>query len=217
MIETDPFSDPTAPSYGVDPYQDLRQDTRSGYNNHQNQDYIRPLKDQDYIHPLKQKNWADEDYISKRDKAYVDEVVAEREAWNKMKRSPVESMGLNPIETREENNVIDTEELRRAREEELSQSKMPRASPSDLAPISVSTSPGDSDRLLRSYTHDRDSQLTGINFRRMAPPPEAIQCGFSEYQGGSTWEDVNKFREWEERDLRRVMEQQQHQPVRYYY
>jgi hypothetical protein len=171
--------------------------------------YVVPLEEQEMIKPTQPKN----NYVDPSD---VQGTQAMSNAWKEMKPSPVQTNGLQTIETtRIEEPSENPEMLKRKREMEDAQLRIPRCDPAALRPIDCNGRI-DNSRDVVSFKSLRDQDLQEVP--RGAPPPETVQCGFSEYQGGATWEDINRYRDQEMNTLLEIQEKQRsgNEPVYYY-
>ena len=171
--------------------------------------YVVPLEEQEMIKPTRPKN----NYVDPSD---VEGTQVMSNAWKEMKPSPVQTNGLQTIETtRIEEPSENPEVLKRKRQMEEAQLRIPPCDPSVLRPIDCNGRI-DNSRDVVSFKSLRDQDLQEVP--RGAPPPETVQCGFSEYQGGATWEDINRYRDQEMNTLLEIQEKQRSgtEPVYYY-
>lgn len=130
------------------------------------------------------------------------------------RRSPVDVVGLKTISTSQiEEPTRNPDDIKREREMEARMFAVPQASSAALKPIDVSRSDKGPDP--NSVRAERDADIS--NIRTTAPPPEAIRCGWREYQGGATWEDINRYRDYEMNELRQSQREQQNQAAPLYY
>ena len=136
-------------------------------------------------------------------------------AWQQMRPSPVQHRGLESIETsRVEEPTENPEYIKRQREAEYRQLRIPRSDPNSLQPVDCSNRGNGS--AIASFVNNRDRELDSV--QPDAPPPESVHCGWSEYQGGATWEDINRYRDQEMNTLLQIQEQQRAgtEPVYYF-
>lgn len=171
--------------------------------------YVIPLEEQELIQPTQPKN----NYVDPSD---YNGTQAMQNAWKEMKPSPVQTQGLRAIQTsRIEQPSENPENLKRQREREDAELRIPRADPNSLRPIDCNNRT-DNSPAVSSFKRARDQDLENVNVRD--PPPETVRCGWSEYQGGATWEDINRYRDQEMSSLRTIQEKQRldNEPVYYY-
>lgn len=176
----------------IDPYAQLQ--SRSLAHNEYDT-YVRPLPSQELIEDdHKRKQSSDEFYAAS-------------------KPSPVESNGLRPIRTsRVDEPTVDAALIKAQREREEQDFTIPRAAPGDLAPIKVQKEKGVSARRLKKMRRNeqRDMVATG-------PPPDTVNCGWSEYQGGATYEDIHNYRDYELGHLKEAQRAQTESGAPVYY
>lgn len=129
------------------------------------------------------------------------------------RRSPVETSGLVPIPTsRIDEPSKDPKEILAEREAEERTFVISQAPPGALDTIKVGKEKGPSARRIKKL-RKRDEK----KFHFDGPKPEQIKCGWSEYQGGATWQDINRYREHELDTLKQVQQQQATSGESYYY
>jgi hypothetical protein len=170
----------------------------------------------EYVHPLRSgetmvRPHPDLNHHDDEDGGYdpVADFIGEREAWERARLAGLRSVGLEPVRFVREA-AVDTDRMRREREREA-RDWAARCSDSDvdLRPIRVRPPPRGTPAEIHRLRRQRLRELQGIEVSAIDPPPESVRCGWSEYQGGSTWEDVVRFRASELAELRRVMRAQQ--------
>jgi hypothetical protein len=189
----------------TNPYSQLKHHELN-YNNFDS--YVVPLEEQELIHPEQPKN----NYI---DPSNLSGTQVMSNAWQQMKPSPVQARGLESIDTsRVEEPTENPEYIKRRREMEDQQLRIPRGDPNALRPINVSRT--DNSNQFASFKNERDRDMMEV--RVDGPPPETVRCGWSEYQGGATWEDINRYRDQEMNSLLEIQQQQRtgNEPVYYY-
>lgn len=185
---------PLVTSY-VDPYLNPDFSAHLQYNHYET--YVRPLQENNPLH---------------KDIETVDQLDTSLQP----RRSPVHTLGLETISTsRVEEPSQDPEEIKRQREMEERMFAVPRATPASMEPISVSNENKESDDLVKKLKSLRDSDLLSLTPKD--PPPEAIHCGWREYQGGANWKDITKYRDYELGQLRDEQRQQQRRQQQLYY
>lgn len=169
--------------------------------------YVRPLSERERLHAETSDDFrnATEEGVS----------VGFRERGFRPKMSPVDVPGLQPITSFDLGEPPKTpEEKKRERELQEEQLRPPRASEAAMKPISVSRAPGSD---VKNYMREREHALDDVTIRD--PPPEAIRCGWREYQGGATWQDITMYRDYELGHWQEEQRQQQaygDSPVYYY-
>jgi hypothetical protein len=144
-------------------------------------------------------------------------ILAERDAWEQARRESLAAAGLHIIDpSRSLEPAFDPEKFKAEREREAS-GCIEGNTPVDLRPIAVDVPPGGTPAEIRRLRKQRDRDLRGVGFQH-GPPPEALECGWSEYQGGATYQDIIRDREGEMKTLVETIQAQQgaDEPVYYY-
>lgn len=181
----------------IDPYSENHDELN--YNDYDS--YIRPLKTREKLHLGEEQ---------------VEPGTGLNERGFAPKRSPVDIRGLRPISTScVEEPSANPDDIKRQRELEERTFNIPHADPSALEPIHVSRESGGVD--VRQIKNSRAADVNQLRLNE--PPPEAIRCGWREYQGGATWQDITRYRDFELGQLKEQQREQQSArtgPVYYY-
>jgi hypothetical protein len=185
------------PTGYIDPYSQLpRQDL--DYNEYDS--YVRPLDQKELI------NNSRRHISSQQGSGY-------NESGYTARRSPVEVSGLVPIPTsRVDEPTKDANLVKHEREAEERSFILPQVQPGALDTIKVGRKKGPSAKKIQRR---RNGDLQGITFD--GPEPEQINCGWSEYQGGASWEDINRYRTHELQTLKQTQKRQAETGEAFYY
>lgn len=176
----------------IDPYAQLQNRTLA----HNEYDtYVRPLPSQEFIADGSENQQLNDSF------------------YTHTKPSPVESHGLRPIKTSAvDEPTVDASIIKAQREREEQGFIIPPASASDLEPIKVEKEKGMSARRYKRMRkkQERDMVVKG-------PPPDTVNCGWSEYQGGATYEDIHHYRDYELGHLKQAQREQAESGTPVYY
>jgi hypothetical protein len=214
--------------YDPDPFAEIK---RPSLRFNDFEEYVQPLRSWDMIRPrplpppedhLPYPGEAESRGAGRREAdagAAEDAVYPDQAAWRRAREAGPGAAGLHTIDLARREPAVDTERMRREREQQARAWKVRRASDADLRAIRVRAPPQGTTSDLRRLRRQRMRDLEGIEVSALDLPPEAVPCGWSEYQGGATWEDLNRFRESEMADLRRIIRIQRLSPAQpiYYY
>lgn len=193
-----PAMQPYAPGDYTDPYSHINP---RNVNYDEYETYVRPLQERETLHR------SEELEIPGDLPGLTDNQL-------RAKKSPVNVRGLTTINTKDVTQPSSNpEEIKRMREAEERMFRIPSASPESMKPIDTHL---DTKVNVNDLKKMRNEDLRGITVTE--PPPGSIQCGWREYQGGATWKDISRFRDFE---LGHLKEQQKQQAgktdVEYYY
>ncbi len=182
--------------------------------------YVKPLEGQDHIRS--QENPYDYSYeasaLNKNPYEHSSGATAFNENGYDARRSPVETHGLQTISTMNLGKPLpNAKKLVKMRKREDRALRIPMGDESKMRPIKTRKGRGRKD--LRRLKRQRHDALRGVSsMLDRTPKPDTINCGWSNYQGAATWKDIDRYRRYEEEELKYLQHQQdEFSEYNYYY